>query len=104
MKFQLDKDGTNLPEEAIKHEKPSLFQIILHNDDFTPKEIVIEMLQKLFFMDRLKASNVTLEAHMKGMTILGAFAKDYAESKVLQVVEFAKEKEFPLMCTAEVAV
>lgn len=104
MKFQLDKYSTVSPEEAQKQEKPSLFQIILHNDDFTPKEFVIEMLQKLFFMDRLKASNVSLEAHIKGMAICSTGSKDYAESKVLQVVEYAKEKEFPLMCTAEVAV
>ena len=104
MKFQLNKEYTDEREEEIKELAPSFFHLILHNDDFTPREFVIGLLEKFLFMDRSKATNVTMQAHMNGMAICGTFAKDFAESKAAQLVDYARENEFPLMCTAEVAV
>lgn len=104
MKFNTNKNWSYFTEEEIKEKEPSLFHVFLHNDDFTPKEFVIEILQKFFFMDRNKASTVAMEAHMNGLAICGAFAKDFAEAKVMQVVDYARENEMALLCSAEVAV
>ena len=104
MKFELNKEYTEHLEMEEQEKIPSLFQIFLHNDDFTPKEFVIEMLEKLFFMDRVNAASVMMEAHLKGMAVCGEFAKDFAEAKVAQVVDYARSSEHPLICTMEVAV
>jgi ATP-dependent Clp protease adaptor protein ClpS len=82
---------------------PALYQVIIKNDDFTPMEFVIEMLQKFFSLDRRKATEVTMEAHLNGNAACGVFTKDIAESKISQVVEHATSFEYPLDCSMEVA-
>ncbi len=104
MKFELNKEYTESLEKEIKEKEPSLFHVWVHKDDFTPREFVIEILEKFFFMDRIKASEVTMEAYLNGMVICGTFAKDYAEAKAVQIIDYSRENEFPLMCTTEVAV
>lgn len=81
--------------------EPSLFQIFLHNDDFTPMEFVVDVLEKFFYMDRQKAASVMMEAHMKGSAMCGVFSKDFAESKVSQIMEHARMNEHPLNCSME---
>ncbi len=104
MKFELNKEYTEGSQKQIKEKEPSLFHVLIHQDDFTTWEFVIEILEKFFFMDRVKASEVTMEAYIKGMAICGTFARDYAEAKAAQIIDYSRENEFPLMCTAEVAV
>lgn len=104
MKFiKNDEQKIDLEMESEVSE-PSLFQVLLHNDGFTPMEFVVAILEKFFFMNRQKANEVMLEAHMQGVAICGTFAKDLAESKISQVVDYARTHEHPLICSMEVAV
>jgi ATP-dependent Clp protease adaptor protein ClpS len=83
--------------------EPSLYQVILHNDGFTPMEFVVEVLEKIFYMDRLKASETMLKAHIEGKAVCGMFTKDLALSKLEQVELYVKWREHPLTCSMEVA-
>lgn len=82
---------------------PSLFQVVVHNDDYTPMEFVVSILEKFFYMDRSRAMSVMYEAHMKGKALCGLFSKDVAESKVAEVTEYALTNEHPLHCSTEAA-
>lgn len=88
-----------LAEESV----PMLYQIVMHNDDFTPVEFVVGILEKFFYMDRRQAADKTLEAHVNGRTVCGIFSKDFAEAKIAQVIEYAEIHEHPLNCSMEVA-
>lgn len=79
----------------------ALFKVIVHNDDFTPIEFVILMLQQIFQMERQKAVTATLEAHCAGKVACGVFTKEVAESKISQVIACAREHQHPLSCTME---
>lgn len=106
MKFDMYKDYTGYlkVDTDAKEDEPSLFHVLLHNDEFTPMEFVIGILEKFFFMDRKKATDVMLEAHQKGKAPCGAFTRDSAETKVSQVIDYARTHEHPLICTMEGAV
>lgn len=82
---------------------PSLYRVLLENDDFTPMEFVIGVLEKFFSMDRARATEVMLNAHQTGKAVCGLFTKDVAETKISQVAEDALKKEYPLNCSMEVA-
>jgi ATP-dependent Clp protease adaptor protein ClpS len=86
---------------AEKHEKANLYQVLVHNDDFTPMEFVIRVLEKFFFLSRAKAAEIMLEAHTKGISACGIFSRDLAESKISQVVEYARDYQHPLLCSME---
>ncbi len=101
MKNEVNKEYTTNLGSAAENEAPSLFQVLLHNDDFTPKEFVVKILQVLFYLDRRKATEVMMEAHLTGKAICGIFSKDFAEAKVSQVEDLAKEHEHPLLCSTE---
>jgi ATP-dependent Clp protease adaptor protein ClpS len=96
------KDKTDL-EEALANEvkRPSLYKVMLLNDDYTPMDFVIEVLQKFFNMDSEKATEVMLTIHYKGRASCGVFTADIAETKVDQVSRFARDHEHPLMCVME---
>ncbi|CAG9001034.1 MAG: ATP-dependent Clp protease adapter protein ClpS [Candidatus Celerinatantimonas neptuna] len=87
----------------IKLEPPSLYKVILNNDDYTPMEFVVEVLQKFFNMDLDKATQVMLTVHYRGKGICGIFTAEVAETKMVQVNQYAKENEHPLLCTMEKA-
>lgn len=89
--------------QDIKLEPPSLYKVILNNDDYTPMEFVVEVLQKFFNMDLDKATQVMLTVHYRGKGICGIFTAEVAETKMVQVNEYAKENEQPLLCTVEKA-
>lgn len=99
---------TNVGRELLVQEakpllkEPRLYQIIMHNDDFTPMEFVVAVLETFFNMDRVKATRVMYEVHMAGKAVCGMFSKDVAETKVDQVIEFARRHEHPLLCSLEV--
>jgi ATP-dependent Clp protease adaptor protein ClpS len=81
--------------------QPSLYQVIMHNDDFTPMEFVVAVLELFFNMDRALATRVMYEIHTKGKAVCGVFSKDVAETKIEQVNEYARRQEHPLMCSIE---
>jgi ATP-dependent Clp protease adaptor protein ClpS len=103
MKNEVNKEDTAHLGLTDEMSEPSLYQVVLHDDDFTPMEFVIHILEKFLFMDRRKAAEVTVEARVKGKASCGIFSKDFAESKVSQMIEFANSHEHPLMCSTEVA-
>jgi len=82
-------------------QKPSMYQVVMLNDDYTPMDFVIEVLTLFFSMDIEKASQVMLAVHTQGKAVCGVFTKDIAETKAAQVVAFAKEHQHPLMCEVQ---
>ena len=83
--------------------RPPLYKILLLNDDFTPMEFVILVLEKFFRKSRAEATQIMLHVHKKGMGICGLYPYEIAESKVVQVMEFARKNQHPLQCTIEKA-
>ncbi len=97
--------GTGLVAEAArpKLKKPPMYKVIMLNDDYTPMEFVIMVLENLFRMDHEKAMQVMLNVHQKGKGVCGVFPHEVAETKVAQVQEVARSNEHPLQCTLEEA-
>ncbi|MDR3432372.1 MAG: ATP-dependent Clp protease adapter ClpS [Rouxiella aceris] len=88
-------------KDALK--PPSMYKVILNNDDYTPMEFVIDVLQKFFSYDIERATQLMLTVHYKGKAICGVFTAEVAETKVAHVNSYAKENEHPLLCTLEKA-
>ncbi len=84
-----------------KTKKPSLYKVLLLNDDYTPMEFVVLILEKFFSKDREAAVEVMLHVHRHGVGVCGVFTYDVAETKVLQVNEFSRRHQHPLQCTME---
>ena len=80
---------------------PPLYKVLLLNDDFTPMDFVIVVLQKFFGMDRERATRVMLQVHREGAGVCGVFPRDVAATKVEQVVSFARQHQHPLACVME---
>ena len=80
---------------------PSMYNVLLHNDDYTPMDFVIDVLQGLFRLDNQKATEVMLNVHYKGVGICGTFTAEIAETKVAQVINYATQNEHPLRCSME---
>lgn len=76
---------------------PPMYSVVLLNDDFTPMEFVVEVLQQLFFMSLEKATQVMLMVHTQGQAVCGVFSKDVAETKVMQVNRYARDHQQPLL-------
>ncbi len=93
--------GVVVEEAAPKLKRPPLFQVILLNDDYTPMEFVVDVLERFFGMNRPQATRVMLEVHMKGKGVCGVFSYEIAETKVAQVTTYARDNQHPLMCTLE---
>lgn len=99
---QTESDSDLQVQEAKPQIKePAMYQVLMHNDDFTPMEFVIAVLESMFGMDRVKATNVMLEVHTTGSAVCGVFSKDVAETKVVQVTDYARRHEHPLLCSIE---
>ncbi|WP_299013691.1 ATP-dependent Clp protease adapter ClpS [uncultured Photobacterium sp.] len=92
-----------LDEEETQVKPPSMYKVILNNDDYTPMDFVIEVLQKFFSMDLEKATQLMLTVHYEGKAVCGTFTAEVAETKVAQVMMYAREHEHPLLCTMEKA-
>ncbi|WP_372881841.1 ATP-dependent Clp protease adapter ClpS [Psychromonas sp.] len=80
---------------------PSMYNVLLHNDDYTPMDFVIDVLQRFFQLDNQKATEVMLNVHYKGVGICGTFTAEIAETKVMQVMNYARKNEHPLRCSME---
>ena len=88
-------------EERPSLKKPPLYRVVLLNDDYTPMEFVVEILETIFGMERTRATQVMLEVHTKGKGVCGVFNFEIAETKVAQVMGIAKQHQHPLLCTME---
>ncbi|WP_240724579.1 ATP-dependent Clp protease adapter ClpS [Halomonas borealis] len=81
--------------------QPPLYKVVLHNDDFTPMDFVVEVLQTFFHVDNEKAMQIMLAVHTQGKATCGVFTRDIAETKSHQVNEYARECQHPLLCDIE---
>lgn len=90
-------------EAPPKLKRPPLYRVVLVNDDFTPMEFVVDILETIFNMERMRATQVMLEVHTKGKGVCGVFNYEIAETKVAQVMGVAKQHQHPLLCTMEEA-
>ena len=93
--------GLALEESKPEVKKPPLFKVVLINDDYTPMEFVVEVLQIFFRMNREQATHVMLTVHTQGKGVCGIFTRDIAETKAAQVNQYAREHEHPLLCEIE---
>ena len=88
-------------EARPKLKQPPLYQVVLINDDYTPMEFVVDILESIFGMERTRATQVMLEVHTKGKGVCGVYNFEIAETKVAQVMGIAKQHQHPLLCTME---
>ena len=88
-------------EERPKVKRPPLYRVVLINDDYTPMEFVVDILESVFAMERTRATQVMLEVHTKGKGVCGVFNYEIAETKVAQVSSLAQQHQHPLLCTME---
>ena len=95
-------DGLAVQEARPKLKKPSMYQVLLLNDDFTPMEFVVHILERFFSKDRAQATRIMLEVHTSGKGLCGIFTREIAETKVSQVNDYARGSNHPLLCEMEV--
>ena len=95
-------DGSTVlkPSEA-KVKPPPMFQVVMYNDDYTPMEFVVEVLQLFFTLTRERATQVMLKVHREGSGVCGIYPRDVAATKVGQVKSYAKQHQHPLQCVME---
>ncbi len=86
-----------------KTKKPSMYKVIMLNDDYTPMEFVVHVLERFFSKSREEATKIMLHVHQRGVGICGTFTYEVAETKVTQVMDFARQHQHPLQCTVEKA-
>lgn len=104
-----DKEGDGAGQVGIatktmaKPKKPSQYKVLMLNDDYTPMEFVVLVLKQFFAMDLEQATRVMLHVHQRGVGVCGIFTYEVAETKVNQVMDFARQNQHPLQCTLEKA-
>ena len=101
-----DKESIDVHDLAVEEARPQLkepplYRVVLINDDYTPMEFVVDILQSIFGMERNRATQVMLEVHTKGKGVCGIYNFEIAETKVAQVMGIAKQHQHPLLCTME---
>ena len=100
-KLPQGSDGLVVQEARPKLKKPPLYKVILLNDDYTPMEFVVRVLERFFHKNREEATRIMLQVHTKGMGVCGVFTREVAETRVRQVMLSAQEQQHPLQCTME---
>ena len=95
--------GLTVQEARPELKRPPLYKVLLLNDDYTPMEFVVQVLETFFRMSREKATQIMLHVHTRGVGVCGVFTRDIAETKVSQVNEYSRRHQHPLMCTMEEA-
>lgn len=93
---------TSLADQATRTTPPAMWQVILLNDDFTPMDFVIIVLQNFFNLGYERATQIMLQVHTEGRGICGVFPKDVAATKVSEVTRFARQNQHPLQCIMEI--
>jgi ATP-dependent Clp protease adaptor protein ClpS len=96
-----DGDEKVLTRTVTKTERPPLYKIMLLNDDYTPMEFVVHVLERFFGLNHAQAFEIMLTVHKKGLAVIGVFSFEVAETKVAQVMDFARRHQHPLQCTME---
>ena len=96
-------DSLAVQESRPKLKKPPMYQVVLLNDDFTPMEFVVHVLERFFSKDRAQATRIMLQVHTQGKGLCGTYVREIAETKVAQVNEYARASHHPLLCEMEVA-
>jgi len=96
-----DADSATVTKTRTKTQKPPLYKVLLLNDDYTPMEFVVAVLERFFGMSHAQAFEIMLTVHKKGVAVVGVFSHEIAETKVAQVMDFARRHEHPLQCTME---
>ncbi|MEM7224019.1 MAG: ATP-dependent Clp protease adapter ClpS [Pseudomonadota bacterium] len=97
-----DRRGTGIiVETKVKTKKPSMYKVLMLNDDYTPMEFVVHVLERFFGKPHEEAIQIMLHVHRKGVGVCGVFTYEIAETKVTQVVEYARRHQHPLQCTLE---
>lgn len=105
----MTNDDDDLPDRGVdlltkpksKTEKPPLYKVMLLNDDYTPMEFVVYVLEHFFGITHQSAVEIMLTVHKKGLAVVGVFTFEIAETKVTQVMDFARQNQHPLQCTME---
>lgn len=98
---QSQHEDAPVAEADEKVEEPSLFSVMLHNDDYTTMEFVVHVLQSIFNMPEDQAIQVMLNVHLRGVGVAGIYTYEIAEMKVAKTISLAQEQEYPLLCTME---
>ncbi len=102
-----ERRGTDGPVTGVvvktkpKTKKPSMYKVLMLNDDYTPMEFVVHVLERFFSKTREEATRIMLHVHRRGVGICGVFTYEVAETKVTQVMDFARQQQHPLQCTLE---
>ena len=102
-----DKDGEDDSDASVvvatrpKTKRPPLYKVLLLNDDYTPMEFVVAVLERFFGMTHAESIEIMLTVHKKGVAVVGVFSHEIAETKVAQVMDFARQHQHPLQCTME---
>ena len=100
-KKDIDQDSLVLTQTKPKTKKPPMYKVLLLNDDFTPMEFVVHILERFFNIDHQQAVSIMLAIHQKGLAVVGIYPHEIAETKVAQVMEFSQKNQHPLQCTME---
>ena len=105
--FHMSDDPDDIGESDLavkprsKSKRPPLYRVMILNDDYTPMEFVVHVLERFFGMSSAQAFEIMLTVHKKGLAVVGVFCHEIAETKVTQVMDFARRHEHPLQCTME---
>lgn len=94
-------DASLLAKPKPKTQRPPLYKVLLLNDDYTPMEFVVHILERFFGMSHAQAFDIMLTVHKKGVAVVGVFSFEVAETKVAQVMDFARRHQHPLQCMME---
>ena len=94
-------DDVEQESSRVRTTPPPMYKVLLLNDDYTPMDFVVEVLQQLFYLTREKATRIMLQVHTQGRGVCGVYTKDVAATKVEQVSQFAKAHQHPLQCVME---
>jgi ATP-dependent Clp protease adaptor protein ClpS len=95
------QDDAAVEEAKPRLKRPPMYKVMMLNDDYTPMDFVVEVLETFFRMDREQATQVMLTVHTRGKAVCGVYPQDIAETKAAQVVDYAREHQHPLMCQVE---
>lgn len=99
--------GANEPGDAVvvkprpKTRKPTMYKVLMLNDDYTPMEFVVYVLERFFYKNREQATQIMLNVHRRGVGVCGVYTYEVAETKVTQVMDLARQNQHPLQCTIE---
>lgn len=96
-----DSDTAIITKAKPKTQRPSLYKVMLLNDDYTPMEFVVHILERIFGLTNQQALELMLTVHRRGVAVVGVFSYEVAETKVTQVMDYARRNQHPLQCTME---